>query len=107
MLGRKKEEALRCSFCHKSQDVVQKLISSPGDYPRAYICDECVVVCHSILEDSNLRANVPQQLHPVYDLLDQLRPEELDAVRQLLDVMLQARFHYATGSDSTPGDSPS
>jgi ATP-dependent Clp protease ATP-binding subunit ClpX len=28
------EEALRCSFCHKSQDAVAKLISSPSDYPR-------------------------------------------------------------------------
>jgi ATP-dependent Clp protease ATP-binding subunit ClpX len=42
---------LRCSFCHKSQDVVGKLISSPSDYPRAYICDECIAVCNSILED--------------------------------------------------------
>ena len=45
------EDALRCSFCHKSQDVVGKLISSPNDYPRAYICDECIAVCNSILED--------------------------------------------------------
>src|ERR1051326_6059433 len=45
------EENLRCSFCHKSQDAVAKLISSPSDYPRAYICDECVAVCNSILED--------------------------------------------------------
>jgi ATP-dependent Clp protease ATP-binding subunit ClpX len=45
------DEALRCSFCHKSQDVVGKLISSPNDYPRAYICDECIAVCNSILED--------------------------------------------------------
>jgi ATP-dependent Clp protease ATP-binding subunit ClpX len=27
------------------------LISSPSDYPRAFICDECVAVCNSILED--------------------------------------------------------
>jgi ATP-dependent Clp protease ATP-binding subunit ClpX len=45
------EEILRCSFCHKSQDAVAKLISSPSEYPRAYICDECVAVCNSILED--------------------------------------------------------
>ena len=45
------DESLRCSFCHKSQDVVGKLISSPSDYPRAYICDECISVCNSILED--------------------------------------------------------
>ncbi len=45
------DDSLRCSFCHKSQDVVGKLISSPGDYPKAYICDECIAVCNSILED--------------------------------------------------------
>ncbi len=31
--------------------MVGKLISSPSDYPRAYICDECIAVCNSILED--------------------------------------------------------
>src|ERR1700726_1972426 len=45
------DDSLRCSFCQKSQDVVGKLISSPSDYPRAYICDECIGVCNSILED--------------------------------------------------------
>jgi hypothetical protein len=44
---------LSCSFCRKSQDSVSKLITSPDDYPRAYICDECVVVCFSILEDDH------------------------------------------------------
>jgi ATP-dependent Clp protease ATP-binding subunit ClpX len=45
------DDTLRCSFCHKTQDVVGKLISSPSEYPRAYICDECITVCNSILED--------------------------------------------------------
>jgi ATP-dependent Clp protease ATP-binding subunit ClpX len=45
------DEALRCSFCHKTQEQVEKLISSPSDYPRAYICDECVAVCRQILEE--------------------------------------------------------
>jgi len=45
------EEILRCSFCQKTQDAVGKLISSPGDHPRAYICDECVAICNTILEE--------------------------------------------------------
>jgi ATP-dependent Clp protease ATP-binding subunit ClpX len=45
------DESLRCSFCHKSQDQVEKLISSPSEYPRAYICNECVTVCQQILEE--------------------------------------------------------
>ncbi len=59
------DEMLRCSFCHKAQDAVAKLISSPSDYPRAYICDECVAVCNSILEDDRSAAPaaaVPNQL---------------------------------------------
>jgi len=54
--SRGSDESLRCSFCHKSQDAVAKLISSPSDYPRAYICDECVGVCNSILEDDRSEA---------------------------------------------------
>lgn len=45
------DQMLRCSFCHKNQEVVGKLISTPGDYPKSYICDECVTVCNSILEE--------------------------------------------------------
>jgi ATP-dependent Clp protease ATP-binding subunit ClpX len=71
------EEILRCSFCHKSQDAVAKLISSPSDYPRAYICDECVAVCNSILEDDRAAtppAAAPNQLpkpHEVKTFLDE------------------------------------
>ncbi len=71
------EDTLRCSFCHKSQDAVAKLISSPSDYPRAYICDECVAVCNSILEDDRAEApsgSAPAQLpkpHEVKAFLDE------------------------------------
>ena len=57
------DEVLRCSFCHKSQDAVAKLISSPTDYPRAYICDECVAVCNSILEDDRAEAQTAAPPH--------------------------------------------
>ena len=36
---------LRCSFCNKSQDEVQRLIAGP----RVFICGECVKVCVEIL----------------------------------------------------------
>ncbi len=70
------DEILKCSFCHKTQDVVGKLISSPSDYPRAYICDECVAVCNSILEDDRTEqpAARSQQLpkpQEVKEFLDQ------------------------------------
>jgi ATP-dependent Clp protease ATP-binding subunit ClpX len=56
---------------------VAKLISSPSDYPRAYICDECVAVCNSILEDDRAEthaAAAPNHLpkpHEVKAFLDQ------------------------------------
>ncbi|MBI3694595.1 MAG: ATP-dependent Clp protease ATP-binding subunit ClpX [Acidobacteria bacterium] len=70
------DDSLRCSFCHKSQEVVGKLISTPSDYPKAYICDECVAVCNSILEDDKAeraptgvtRLQRPQEIK---ELLDQ------------------------------------
>ncbi len=38
---------LKCSFCGKPQDKVRKLIAGPG----VYICDECIGVCSSILDE--------------------------------------------------------
>jgi ATP-dependent Clp protease ATP-binding subunit ClpX len=58
------DEALRCSFCRKTQDAVGKLISSPGDFPRAYICDECVAVCNSILEEERSEGVPTTQSRP-------------------------------------------
>ena len=66
------DDALRCSFCHKSQDVVGKLISSPSDYPRAYICDECIAVCNSILEDDKQESayTAPNKLPKPFEIRD-------------------------------------
>ena len=58
------DDSLRCSFCHKSQHAVGKLISSPSDYPRAYICDECIAVCNSILEDDRAGEQEPAESGP-------------------------------------------
>ena len=43
------KKSLRCSFCGKHQDQVRRLIAGPG----AYICNECVQLCMSILEDES------------------------------------------------------
>jgi ATP-dependent Clp protease ATP-binding subunit ClpX len=40
-------EKLRCSFCNKSEDDLEKLIAGP----KVYICDECVDVCVNILKE--------------------------------------------------------
>ena len=98
-------DPLRCSFCHKSQDVVGKLICSPSEYRRAYICDECIAVCNSILEDDRRGAMGNQGLeaqpnrdfhHPIYELLDELTPEQLDALSNLLMVLWKPKHRNIT-----------
>ncbi|MCI9576131.1 MAG: ATP-dependent Clp protease ATP-binding subunit ClpX [Clostridiales bacterium] len=42
-----KEREVCCSFCGKPQDEARRLIAGPG----VYICDECIELCMSILED--------------------------------------------------------
>jgi hypothetical protein len=71
---------LFCSFCHKSQDDVSKLISSPSDYPRAYICDECIVVCASILDDDKRPPGTVDEKHPF--LAHRLASDLLTAVER-------------------------
>ena len=78
------DEPLRCSFCHKTQEQVEKLISSPSDYPRAYICNECVNVCEQILEEEKR-----EQSNPVNKRLP--RPPE---IKSFLD-------GYVIGQDKT------
>ena len=41
-------KSVRCSFCGKHQEQVARIIAGPG----AYICNECVHLCMSILDDT-------------------------------------------------------
>src|SRR6266478_1194134 len=43
-------DVLRCSFCGKSQEDVQRLIAGP----TAYICDECIDLCNDILREEGV-----------------------------------------------------
>ena len=45
------ERVLRCSFCHKAQHLVDKLIATPGKRDKVYICDQCVLICNAILDE--------------------------------------------------------
>ena len=61
---------LRCSFCGKSQDQVQRLIAGPG----VYICDECVEMCMDIISD----AVVNDKGHPSEEVKFELpKPKEI------------------------------
>lgn len=46
-MSNSKQKNIRCSFCGKSQDEVDRIIAGPG----VYICSDCVKICSSIVED--------------------------------------------------------
>ena len=46
-MARDERKSVRCSFCGKHQEQVGRIIAGPG----AYICNECVQLCMSILEE--------------------------------------------------------
>lgn len=67
------KKPLRCSFCHKTQDQVRKLIAGPN----VYICDECIELCADIIEeefqefkDEITLDNVPKPKE-IYDFLNE------------------------------------
>jgi len=67
-------KSVRCSFCGKHQEQVARIIAGPG----AYICNECVHLCMSILEDAEEQGELfhpelpdvlptPREIHQVLD----------------------------------------
>ncbi len=58
----KKQETPSCSFCGRTEDTVEKLISGPS----AYICDKCVGLCVDIV-----------QKKPVSHEMKMLKPKEI------------------------------
>ena len=46
-MSNNKQKNVRCSFCGKSQDEVDRIIAGPG----VFICSDCIKVCSSIVED--------------------------------------------------------
>ncbi len=45
----RKEKNIRCSFCQKTQNQVEKIIAGPG----VYICNECIELCQDIIDEEN------------------------------------------------------
>ena len=70
------KKTVRCSFCGKHQDQVQRLIAGPG----AYICNECVQLCMGILgndaepEEEEYVETLPDEIptpREIHQVLDQ------------------------------------
>ena len=76
------KKALRCSFCGKHENQVHRMIQGPG----VRICDECVQLCMSILDDSF----EDYESAPMEDM-----PDQLPTPREIRDVLDQ----YVIGQD--------
>jgi ATP-dependent Clp protease ATP-binding subunit ClpX len=61
-MNKKDKEKTQCSFCGRTEDLVEKLISGPD----SYICDKCVRLCMEIVEKK-----------PVHHELKLLKPKEI------------------------------
>ena len=82
--GGRGSDELRCSFCGKSKEHVQKFISGPS----VYICNECIKLCNEILQEEALQGQAaPLQELPtptgVKAHLDQYVIGQEDAKRSL------------------------
>ena len=62
MANKDSSQALKCSFCGKSQKQVIKLIAGPG----VYICDECIELCVEIIVEEKVEKldSVPEEYLP-------------------------------------------
>jgi ATP-dependent Clp protease ATP-binding subunit ClpX len=69
--GLTEAKLLECSFCGKRQDQVKKLIAGPN----VYICDECIDLCHNILKNDDIPAQLESGAIPtpkkIKEFLDQ------------------------------------
>lgn len=78
-------EQKQCSFCNKSRSEVKKLIA--GGVKGTYICNECIVTCHDMLEPSSSSKTKDKNTTPLASADDWLErdlptPKEL---REALD----------------------
>ena len=66
---------VRCSFCAKPSSEVGKVIAGPG----VYICNECIGLCHDILQAEQQKPSEPGTQVPVW--------EETMTDEQILDLL--------------------
>ena len=55
MKKRSTSRDLRCSFCNRNTDEVERLITGPN----VYICNECILMCNGILAEEMSRSTLP------------------------------------------------
>ena len=74
-MANSEDKKIRCSFCGRTQDKVDKLIAGNG----AFICNECVKLCLNIMEE-DMTDDSPASEAPLPDFADIPRPQEIKKV---------------------------
>ena len=74
MPSKEQNRSIRCSFCGKAQEVVQRIIAGPG----VYICNECIEVCNNIIEDDLY--DDPEATYTLNDGENLLTPAQIKSV---------------------------
>lgn len=75
-MSNNKQKNIRCSFCGKSQEEVDRIIAGPG----VYICSECVKVCSNIVEDE-----LYEDTEMTYTLADKEELPNPAEIKEILD----------------------
>ena len=70
----KNDGKIRCSFCGKTQEQVNRLIAGPNG---AYICDECIDICAEIIDEEAFEGNETEK--KTGEEINLLKPRELKA----------------------------
>ena len=70
----------RCSFCGKPQSMVERMVAGNG----AYICDECIRLCMSIIDEDYVPGYSAQSSHGKRALQEEKLPKPRE-IRAVLD----------------------
>jgi hypothetical protein len=93
-------DTLHCSFCHKRANAVGRLISSPNDSDRAYICDECIRACASILKETEDPIHGNPLLEEFLNVTEQWLVRGVqDTIEQLSQMRRIASLMFANSSE--------
>lgn len=85
-------ERYSCSFCGKPQRAVKRLIAGPGK--GVFICDECVVRCHHIVNDERPQAQTEEKPRTPHELLERLNSYVIGQDRAKRVVSVGVYNHY-------------
>ena len=105
MANKDSSQALKCSFCGKSQKQVIKLIAGPG----VYICDECIELCVEIIEEEKVEKldSVPQEYLPLPKEINQSLNEFIigqEEAKKTLSVAVYNHYKRIYKGDAVDSD---